>query len=65
MPVQLFSITFPDAYASTYSFSPTNNPELLSYLKGSKTISYNIYGNMWRITTKPLDISVDIVLRAN
>lgn len=63
-PVELFAITFPDVYASTYSFSPTNNPELLSYLKGS-TITYNIYGNMRRITTKPLDVSVDVLLRAN
>ncbi len=62
-PVELFNITFPDAYASTYSYTPTNSPELLPYLKGT-SITYNIYGKMRRITNKPLTMVVSVILRA-
>lgn len=63
-PVQLFSVSFDDTYASTYTFNADNSPELLSYLKGS-TISYTLYGSIRRITNKPLQMQVNVTLRAN
>lgn len=63
-PTELFSVTFPDTYASTYTYTPTNSPELLSYIKGS-TLTYNIYGQMRRVTNKSLTMVVSVTLRAN
>lgn len=63
-PVQIFSATFPDTYASTATYTPANNPELLPYLKGA-VISYTIYGKLRRITSKPLNIVVAVTLRAD
>ncbi len=63
-PAELFSVTFADVFASTYTYTPTNNPELLSYLKGSD-ISYTIYGKMRRTTNKPLTMVVAVTLRAD
>lgn len=63
-PAELFSITFPDSYATTFTTTPVNSPELLSYLKGSD-IMYNVYGKMRRITTKPLSITIEVTIRVN
>ncbi len=63
-PVQLFSVLFDDTYASTYTFTADDGPELLSYLNGS-TISYTLYGAIRSITNKPLDMLVNVTLRAN
>lgn len=63
-PTELFSATFADTYASTYSYTSTNSPELLSYIKGSN-ISYTIYGKMRRTTNKPLTMVVAVTLRAD
>lgn len=63
-PVQLFSVLLDDTYASTYTFTADNSPELISYLKGS-TISYTLYGSIRRITNKPLQMQVNVTLRAN
>lgn len=62
-PVQLFDIGFPNTYADTYDYIPTNSPELLSYVKGS-TITYNVYGKVRNPTNKPLGLTVDVTLRA-
>lgn len=63
-PTELFAVNFADAYASSIIINPNNSPELLSYLKGSE-ISYNMYGKMRRITSKPLNISIAVTLRVN
>lgn len=64
IPTELFSMTFPDTYASSITTTPTNSPELLAYLSGSD-ITYNIYGKMRRITSKPLNMVVSVTLRVN
>ena len=63
-PAELFSVSFPDSYASLFTATPANSPDLLPYLKGSD-VTYNIYGKMRRITTKPLNMVVAITLRVN
>jgi len=62
-PVTIFTTNFPDTYAASVSIAP-NDVELLSYLKGSEII-YTIFGKMRRITTKPLNMSISIIVRAN
>jgi hypothetical protein len=63
-PTELFTINFADSYAASYTYTTTSSPELLSYLKGS-VISYTVYGKVRRITTKPLAMTLDVVLRAD
>ena len=63
-PLELLGVSFPDSYASTYTYTPTNSPELVSYAKGS-TITYNVFGIMRRVTTKPLTMVVSVTLRAD
>ncbi|MDB5224114.1 MAG: hypothetical protein JWN83_2781 [Chitinophagaceae bacterium] len=62
-PLELFSITFPDTYAPSFT-APGNNAELLSYLKGSDII-YNMYGKNRRITTKSLTIILSVTINAS
>lgn len=62
-PVEIFSATFPDAFASSFT-TTNNNTELLSYLKGTDLV-YTMYGKNRRITTKPLDITISVIVRAN
>jgi hypothetical protein len=63
-PIQLFNIGLPSTYSDSLYYIPTNNPELLSYVKGN-TITCNVYGKMRTVTNKPLGITVDVTLRAN
>lgn len=60
--VQIASITFPDTYAATYTYTPDNSPELKPYLNGSELI-YNVYGKIRRITTKSMGLSIKVTLR--
>ena len=62
-PLQLLAVSFPDSYATSYTYVPTSNPELLSYALGT-TITYNVFGIMRRITTKPLIMVVTVTLKA-
>jgi len=62
-PVQLFSATFPDVFAATFT-TTNNNTELLSYLKGSDLL-YTMYGKNRRVTTKPLELTISVIVRAN
>lgn len=62
-PAELFSATFPDTFASTFT-APANNVELLSYLKGSDLI-YTMYGKNRRITTKQLTVLLSVSIRAS
>lgn len=61
---ELFAVNFPDTYASSITVTPNNSPDLLSYLKGSE-ITYNVYGKIRRITTKPLNMTIAVMLRVN
>ena len=63
-PAELFSGSFSDSYATSFTATPANSPDLLPYLKGSD-VTYNVYGKMRRITTKPLNMSVAVTLRVN
>ena len=63
-PVEIVSISFPDTFASSYTYIPTNSPELLPYLTGT-TLTYNIFGKARRITSKPLNLVFQVTLRAN
>lgn len=63
-PTEIFSATFPDVFASTYTSTPVNSQELLSYLKGSEII-YKMYGKNRRITTKPLNIVISVIIRTS
>ncbi len=60
-PAEVFFQAFPDTYATSFNFIPTNSAELFTYLKGS-TITYNIFGKNRRITTKPLNMVVSTTL---
>lgn len=62
-PAELFSVTLPDTYATTF-ITAGNNAELLSYLKGSD-ITYNMYGRNRRTIVKPLTIILSVVIRAS
>jgi len=62
-PTELFAVTFPDTYASTFT-TGGNNSELLSYLKGSD-ITYTLYGKNRRSTSKPLNITISVIVRAS
>ncbi len=61
-PVTIASITFPDIYASKYTYIPDNSPELKPYLNGSELI-YNVYGKIRKITTKSLGLNIEVTLR--
>lgn len=62
-PAELFAVTFPDTYATTFS-TAGNNAELLSYLKGSN-ITYTMYGRNRRTTSKPLNVIISVIVRAS
>ena len=63
-PAELFSVNFPDTYSASFTSTPTNSPDLLPYLKGSD-VTYNVFGKMRRITTKPLNMTVAVTIRVN
>lgn len=60
--VTIASITFPDAYAASYTYTPVNSPELKPYLTGS-VLNYNAFGKIRRITTMKLEMSIQVTLR--
>ena len=60
--VTIASITFPDAYAETYTYTPVSSPELKPYLTGS-ILYYNAYGKLRRATTNPLKLNIQVTLR--
>lgn len=61
---ELFTANFPDTYSSSITITPNNSPDLLSYLKGSE-VTYNVYGKMRRITSKPLNMTIAVLLSVN
>ena len=63
-PVDIFSASFADVYASVYTSTPASSPQLLSYIKGS-SISYIVYGKNRRITTKPLTVTFSVIIRTS
>ncbi len=62
-PAELFAVTFPDTYASSFK-TTGNNVELISYLKGSD-ITYSLYGKNRRTTSKPLNITISVIVTAS
>ena len=63
-PVEIISINFPDTFSASNSYVPASSPELLPYLKGSN-LTYNVFGKVRRITSKPINLLVQVTLRAN
>jgi hypothetical protein len=63
-PVEIISVIFPDAFATSYTYVPVSSPELLPYLNGN-TLTYTMFGKVRRITNKPLNFLVQVTLRAN
>ncbi|MCW3111570.1 MAG: hypothetical protein JWQ09_6076 [Segetibacter sp.] len=59
---EVASIKFPDTFADSYTYTSTNPPELISYLSGNE-LTYDVYGKLRRITTKPLTLTVKVTLR--
>lgn len=60
--VTVASITFPDTYASSFTYTPVNGPELKPYLNGTQ-LYYNVFGKIRRVTTKELPLSILVTLR--
>lgn len=60
--ITIASITFPDTYAATYTYTPVNSPELKPYLNGT-ILYYNAYGKLRRRTTKELTLNLLVTLR--
>lgn len=62
IPVDVAALSFPDVNSSSQTFTPTDSPELLDYMKGSE-VTYTIYGKARKITTKPLSMAVSVTIR--
>lgn len=62
-PAEILSITFPDTYSTSTTFTPTDSPELKEYLSGSE-LTYTLYGKARRITTKSLTFNIQVTLSA-
>lgn len=60
--VTIASIVFPDTPSASYTYTPTNSPELKPYLTGS-VLTYTAYGKLRKITTKSLGMTVLVTLR--
>ena len=62
-PAEIAAIHFPDQYAETYTFTADpSTPDLISYLQGTE-LTYDVYGKLRRITTKPLTITLKVTVR--
>lgn len=59
---EIANITFPNTYADSYTYTTTNPPEIISYLKGNE-LTYDVYGKLRRVTTKPMTLTVKVTLR--
>lgn len=57
------TINFPDSTITSYSWMPTNVPDLRPYLSGSE-LNYNVYGQLRRYTTRALNLTMNITLKA-
>ncbi len=63
-PIEFFSVTFPDVFASEYTSPGASNVELVSYLKGTDIV-YKMYAKNRRTTSKPLDFKISVIVRVN
>jgi hypothetical protein len=59
---EIVTINFPQQETHTITVSPTNSPDLRSYLNGNQ-LEYNVYGQLRRITTKTMDVRVSVTVR--
>jgi hypothetical protein len=59
---EIAAVNFPDVYAESYTYTATNAPELITYLKGNELV-YNVYGKLRRITTKPLTLTMILTMK--
>jgi hypothetical protein len=55
------SIIFPQVYTDSLTVTPTNNPDISNYLRGSE-LSYNIFWKNRRVTSKKLNLVIKVTL---
>lgn len=61
-PLEIASATFPDTYASSYTYtSPASAPELKPFLTGTE-LYYHAYGKARRPTSKSLKLVIQVTL---
>ena len=63
-PINIASVNFPNTNSSTFTYNPTDNTELVEYLKGS-TLTLTLYGKNRKITTKALNFVASVRLKVN
>jgi len=59
IPANLINLSFPDTTALTVTNAPASSPELIGYLKGTQ-LTYHVYGQMRRPTSKALNMVISI-----
>lgn len=62
--MDMVSVHIPASAVGTYSETPSNSPNIVSYLKGS-SINNTVYGTARRPTTKTINLTISILLRAD
>lgn len=62
--MDMVSINIPASAVNTYSETPSNSPNITSYLGGS-SINNTVYGTVRKATTKTLNLTISILLRAD
>lgn len=60
-PVEVANVTFPDAIADSINIVPVSPPELKGYLAG-KELTYDVYGQLRRVTSKPLHLRINTIV---
>jgi len=59
IPANFINLSFPDTATQTVTNVPASSPELIGYLKGNQ-LTYHIYGQMRRPTSKALNMAVSV-----
>ena len=62
--MDMVSVNIPASAVSTYAETPSNSPNITSYLGGS-SINNTVYGTVRKTTTKTLNLTISILLRAD
>ena len=61
---EMVNLNFPTTEAYTYTSSPTNAPDILSYYYGTE-IRYRILGKLRKPTTTSLNLTMGVTVRVN
>ena len=60
-PVEVANVTFLDAVSDSINVTPTNPPELKGYLAG-KELTYKVFGQLRRTTSKSLHLKINTIV---